>query len=445
MHVAAAAAVKAAARASYVAAQAAVAAIAADEDDGDAPVGDDDAARAAAKVAATVVAVANAAATAVIKAATLIGDQLARDVAAAATAVAQATSSEIDLVEEELLAAADVRLPDGLLAGIVAGQLRLHYQPIVSLITGAVVGVEALVRWQHPEQGLLGAGAFIDAAESSGVVVPLGEWVVNEACRSAVRLRSRDAVAPIVAVNLSARQLSDGSIVDTVRDALGRHGCEAQWLSVEITETAQVKDMAAAVASLTELKRLGIRLAIDDFGTGYSTLQYLTTLPADVLKLDRSFIAALGREPGDTALVASVISLARNVGVECVAEGIETAAQLEVLQQLGCEFGQGYFFSRPIDETTLIEWLDKRVPIGTRSDRPHPTLSPETGRILAMCQNGTSAHTVAAALNADNSLTTLGRRWSAAAVEAVVRMAASHAGPARVELPAMPGADGPCT
>jgi predicted signal transduction protein with EAL and GGDEF domain len=246
-------------------------------------------------------------------------------------------------------------------------------------------------------------------------------------------------------VNLSARQLCDKSIVDTVRDALGRHGCQAQWLSVEITETAEVTDMAAAVASLTELRSLGIRLAIDDFGTGYSTLQYLTTLPADVLKLDRSFIAALGREPGDTALVASVLSLARNVGVDCVAEGIETAAQLEVLRQLGCEFGQGYYFSRPVDETTLIEWLARRVPAGSRSDRPQATLSPETARIVAMCQSGTSAHTVAAALNADNSRTTLGRRWSAAAVQRVVRMTAAHASPSRAALPAKPGADASCT
>ncbi|MCU1588982.1 MAG: diguanylate cyclase [Frankiales bacterium] len=331
---------------------------------------------------------------------------------------------EIDLAGGESLPAADLPLTDGLLAGIATGQLRLHYQPMVSLVTGAVVGVEALVRWQHPEHGLLAADAFIDAAELSGVVVPLGEWVVNEACRAAVRLRSRDADAPFVAVNLSARQLSDRSIADTVRDALDRHGCKGQWLAIEITETAEVKVMAAAVASLTELKHLGIRLAIDDFGTGYSTLQYLTTLPADVLKLDRSFIAALGREPGDTALVASVISLARNVGVECVAEGIETVAQLKVLQQLGCQFGQGYYFSRPIDETALIEWLDKRVPVGSRPGRPHPIRSPETARILAMCQSGTSAHTVAAALNAGNSRTTRGRRWSASAVEGVVRMAA---------------------
>jgi EAL domain-containing protein (putative c-di-GMP-specific phosphodiesterase class I) len=417
VQVASAAARKAAARACFVAAQAVLAADAADAEFAHADdEGHDLAAAAAAKVAATVAAVATAAASAVLDAATLIGQQLAKDVAATATAVTVASHHGGD----PDTASPEVSLADGLLVGIAAGQLRLHYQPIVSLRTGAVVTVEALVRWQHPVLGLLGADVFIETAEQTGLVVPLGEWVLHEACAAAVRMQARGPGAPTVAVNLSARQLSDGMIVDTVRTALRAHRCAAEWLVVEITETALVTDMAAAVASLLELKRLGIRLAIDDFGTGYSSLQYLSSLPADILKLDRSFISGLGGRASDTALVASVISLARNVDVECIAEGVETAGQLEVLEQLGCEFAQGYLFCRPVAESALHEWLDERLTDRRRPASPRPAASPETGRIVAMCESGTSQHTIAAVLNASGSRTSLGRRWSAATIAAVL-------------------------
>jgi EAL domain-containing protein (putative c-di-GMP-specific phosphodiesterase class I) len=304
--------------------------------------------------------------------------------------------------------------------GIADGQLRLHCQPIVALGTDQPASVEVLVRWQHPERGLLAPEEFMDIAERTGLVIPLGTWVLYEACRIAVDLQARREMAPTVSVNLSAKQLSDVRIVETVQAALTATGCTAARLVFEVTETALVTDMGSAVSSLRRLKELGARLAIDDFGTGYSTLLYLRQLPADLLKIDRSFISGLVGCPEDIALVASVISLAHNVNVRCVAEGVETAAQLGLLEQLGCDFAQGHLLSPPVDEAGLYAWLDHRPTGRRRHGRPSPTYAPETARILAMSEGGASLHTVAAALNIEGSRTVRGRRWSAETVAQVV-------------------------
>jgi EAL domain-containing protein (putative c-di-GMP-specific phosphodiesterase class I) len=428
VNVASAAAERAAEKASDVAAQAVSAAAAAGSLDAgdDAPIRS---AAAAAKVALSVASVAAAAAIAAIEAALVINEQLARDVAATATAVTLASSGDLAAIPEATVLAGYVLEDDGpsgdpfteeLRSGILHGQLRLDYQPIIALATSQPMGVEALVRWQHPTRGLLAPLEFIGIAERNGLIGALGEWVLSEACRVAAAMPTRSDLPLTIGVNLSGRQLSDGKIVDTVRAALDATGCRAERLMFEITETAFVTDMSVAVRSLRGLKALGASLAIDDFGTGYSTLQYLRQLPADVLKIDRSFISGMVDSSDDAALVASVISLAHNVNVTCIAEGVETLAQLRLLEQLGCDFAQGYLFSPPVDEVALGSWLDDHTQAPRRKGRAPSQASPESARIMAMHQHGSSPHTIAAALNIDGSRTTRARRWSAESVSQVI-------------------------
>lgn len=302
-----------------------------------------------------------AAAVAVVQAQSLVREQLVQDEADLAGQLLRDAGTETPgpvaaVVVDPLVVVAELR------HGIGADQLRLHYQPIMSLVTGEAVGVEALVRWQHPERGLLAPADFVDVAEHSGLVLSLGRWVLYEACRMAASLPVRNGAPLTVAVNLSGRQLSDRGLVATVRAALAAHGCGADRLVFEVTETALVTDMAAAVDSLRELQRLGAGVALDDFGTGHAPLLYLKQLGADDLKIDRSFVSGLGKDVYDTAIVTSLISLAHNLGIRCVAEGVETLEQLELLQQLGCDFAQGYLFCRPTDAAALQVWLDSGVP-----------------------------------------------------------------------------------
>jgi EAL domain-containing protein (putative c-di-GMP-specific phosphodiesterase class I) len=403
------------------------------------------AAIAAAKVARSVAATAAAAATAAVEAATFVCDQLARDAAATAAAVTIASSCDASPVgsavasdllqvrttrpgEERVLlssarAAADGRLADELRAGISAGQLRLHYQPVLALASRELVGVESLVRWQHPQRGLLSPAAFIQLAEQTGLIEPLGEWVLHEACRAAVSFEARHGFRLRVGVNVSAVQLSAGDLGATVRQALQIHGCPADRLIIEVTETGMLADMSTAVAALSALRELGASLAIDDFGTGYATLQYLSRLPADALKIDGSFIAAIGRTPKGTALVASLVSLAHNLDVRCVAEGVETEEQAQVLKQVGCDFAQGYLLARPMDEDGLNCWIDGNADALSQSGAlPASRFSPERARILAMRGQGMSLSSVAAALNSEGSRTAGERRWSAVSVGRVAQV-----------------------
>lgn len=352
--VAAAAAVRAAAKAEDVAARALLVAAAAGLDaPARRPVGQQPE-----RIAGQVAAVAATAAAAAVRAADVIREQLVRDESVLALQLLGGAVGG-DLSRPLSAGVPDpVRVAEELRHGISTGQLRLHYQPILSLSTGQPVGVEALVRWQHPERGLLAPVHFIDVAEATGLVLPLGDWVLHEACRTAVALQGRSGTPLTVAVNLSGRQLSDRGLVQTIRTALDASGCEAAWLVFEVTETALVTDMGAAVDSLRALQRLGAGMALDDFGTGYAPLLYLKELAADDLKIDRSFVRGLGHDPYDTAIVAALISLAHNLNVRCVAEGVETVEQMHLLQQLGCDFAQGYLFCRPVDAAPLQEWLD---------------------------------------------------------------------------------------
>jgi len=234
-------------------------------------------------------------------------------------------------------------------------ELTLHYQPVVEVQGATTVGVEALIRWEHPDQGLVAPGRFIPVAEESGLIIPIGAWVLEEACRQLRDWHHRDADGPAgsVEVNLSARQIDDPQIIATIEEILGRTGLPPQHLTLEITESALMKDAAAALVVLRALKDLGVLLAIDDFGTGYSSLSYLQRFPLDVLKVDRMFVQELGQDGGGDEIVSAVITLAHALGLEVVAEGVETTQQLEILRSFECDFAQGFLFSRPVPASEL--------------------------------------------------------------------------------------------
>jgi EAL domain-containing protein (putative c-di-GMP-specific phosphodiesterase class I) len=243
-----------------------------------------------------------------------------------------------------------VALEEDLRFAVRDGQLRLQYQPIVTLDGGEVLGVEALVRWEHPTRGLLGPLTFIPLAEETGLITELGEWVLEQACRQVrdwqLRLRSGRRLS--LSVNVSPRQLAPGDLVDHVTAILDRTGFDPRDLVLEVTESALVDD-EAAVPQLNALSAKGIRIALDDFGTGYSSLRYLTRLPVNVLKIDRCFVAELNGTPAASAVAEAVVRLAQILHLDTVAEGIEDPAQASELALLGCHSGQGYLFARPLD------------------------------------------------------------------------------------------------
>jgi diguanylate cyclase (GGDEF)-like protein len=245
--------------------------------------------------------------------------------------------------------------------GIAHGELELHYQPIVELPGGRIVGTEALVRWRHPTRGLVPPDQFIPIAEETGLIVPLGAWVLREAAGQAQEWQRRAGCSALtMAVNLSALQLARHDLVDLIVDVLAESGLPAQCLELEITESVLMKDAAAATTMLETLKNLGVRLSVDDFGTGYSSLSYLKRFPVDTLKIDRSFTAGLGTDPHDTAIVTAIISLAEALNLTTIAEGVETALQAQGLVELGCGTAQGYHFGRPAAATAIDTLLDEQ-------------------------------------------------------------------------------------
>lgn len=235
--------------------------------------------------------------------------------------------------------------------------LVLHYQPIVELATGRLIGAEALVRWQHPQRGLLSPGSFIPLAEESGLIVPLGCWVLKLACREAAGWQYSAEKPFTITVNVSTRQVQDPSLVNAVCQALSDSGLPASALVLEITESVFMHSHSLMLQRLQEIKALGVSIAMDDFGTGFSSLAYLQRFPIDVLKIDKSFVGPVTQGSREAALVQAVVALAEALGLRCIGEGIERTAQQQVLQQLGCRFGQGFLFAKPMPAQALEKLL----------------------------------------------------------------------------------------
>jgi diguanylate cyclase (GGDEF)-like protein len=280
-------------------------------------------------------------------------EDLLRDADAAMYRAKALGRSCVQLFTDSLRASAleALQLDGALRRGIERGEFRAHYQPIVCLRTGRVVALEALARWHHPERGLLAPATFIPAAEETGLIVPLSERVMEEACRHALAWQSlRPADAPLqVSVNLSGRQVSQGGVVEAVRGALQRSGLPAHLLRLEVTESVVMGDVEQAGQVLTELRALGVSLGMDDFGTGYSSLGALHQFPFQTLKLDRSFVWRLQHSERSREVVRTMVNLAHTLGLNVVAEGVEKPEQLEALRAMGCEEVQGYLFARPLD------------------------------------------------------------------------------------------------
>jgi len=247
-------------------------------------------------------------------------------------------------------AVARLKLENDLRLAVEREEFLVHYQPIISLVTGRIMALEALVRWQHPRQGLVPPMEFIPLAEETGLIVPMGFWVLREACSQMSDGLSFSGDLPLlISVNLSARQFSQPDLVDQIERILGESGVEARSVTLEITESVVMEHAESAAAALSQLKTLGVQLSIDDFGTGYSSLSCLHSYPIDTLKIDRSFIGNMGADPRNLEIVRTIIALAGNLGMHVTAEGIETAEQLAQLRALQCDYGQGYLFSKPRD------------------------------------------------------------------------------------------------
>jgi diguanylate cyclase (GGDEF)-like protein len=268
--------------------------------------------------------------------------------------------------------AARLKLGAELRTALERGQFEAHYQPVVQVETGEVVGFEALLRWNHPERGQLAAGAFIEVCEEIGLIVPLGKWILSEACKQAGRWQTEDPSRHLsMAVNLSSRQLFDTDLVAEVETFLAASDLRGDVLVLEITERLLLVDSPFVLRQLDELKRLGVRIAIDDFGTGYSSLAYLRDFPVDILKIDRSFVEALDRDDQAVALAKSIVGIAEALELDVIAEGMETKEQVDVLYNIGCHVMQGFYFSKPKPAADLRSCLANRYvgAVGHRSAR----------------------------------------------------------------------------
>ena len=250
--------------------------------------------------------------------------------------------------EQALQASRHFLLEGELRHAIDREELRLHYQPKFDLTSGQLAGLEALVRWQHPQQGLLQPADFIELAEESGLIVPLGRWVMHETCRQLRAWREEGLDPPRCAINLSPRQLASDSVVPDLREALALQALEAGALEVEVTESALIAEPERVQRHLTQLRQMGVRVAIDDFGVGYASLSYLKRFPASTVKIDREFVSGLPDNRGDAAIVSAVALLAHSLGMVVVAEGVETERQADFLRQAGCDQAQGYLLGRPV-------------------------------------------------------------------------------------------------
>lgn len=249
----------------------------------------------------------------------------------------------------------------GLRQVLVRDELRLHYQPQIDIQTGQVVSVEALVRWQHPEFGLIAPDRFISIAEEIDMIIPIGQWVLETAMAQLADWRRAGAVGLRMAVNLSAHQLRKETIVTDITNVLAKYNLGKGALELEITESVAMQYPEQNARLLAELRSQGIELAIDDFGTGYSSLSYLKLLPLDRLKLDRSFVKDIESDPNDAAISAATISMSHELGLTVVAEGVENEAQLVLLSSMGCDLVQGYYFSKPLVAEECLRFIERNL------------------------------------------------------------------------------------
>jgi diguanylate cyclase (GGDEF)-like protein/PAS domain S-box-containing protein len=254
-----------------------------------------------------------------------------------------------------------LRLESDMRRGIEQNEFTVYYQPKVDLQTGKIVSLEALVRWQHPERGFVSPAKFIPFAEETGLIEPLGKIVLETACREAVAWQPKNGETLVMAVNLSAIQFRNPNLVEEINEVLIRTGLPPHALELEITESAVLGDVNATIGTLEELKALGIRLAIDDFGTGYSNLGHLRKFPVDVLKIDQSFVRGISDAVDDPPIVEAVIRLAKALELHVVAEGVETAQQMNQLKEMGCDVGQGYYFAKPSSSAVISDMLNQTV------------------------------------------------------------------------------------
>jgi EAL domain-containing protein (putative c-di-GMP-specific phosphodiesterase class I) len=256
-----------------------------------------------------------------------------------------------------------IALEHGLRQALDRGELLLDYQPKVELSSGALIGAEALVRWRHPEHGLLSPARFIPVAEDTGLIVPIGEWILRTACSQVQGWRSQGLQLKVLSVNISARQFRSPDLVDQIAEILRASGLPAGCLDLEITESLMMEDVQEFIARLHALKDLGVQLSVDDFGTGYSSLAYLKRFPLDALKIDRSFVRDITTDPEDATITVAIIGLAHSLRLKVVAEGVETAEQLALLAANGCDEMQGYLFSAPAAPEECAKMLqdDRRL------------------------------------------------------------------------------------
>jgi diguanylate cyclase (GGDEF)-like protein len=294
----------------------------------------------------------------VVASAHVDAEELLRDADAAMYRAKEAGRGRYEVFDQGMRARAVARLQveNELRRALDREELQLFFQPIHDLGEGRIASCEALVRWRHPDRGLVGPDQFIPIAEESGLIVPLGAWVLQRACRQLARWRrSVDGAADLrLTVNLSAQQVTQVDIVDTVAEAVAEAGLEPPDVGLEITEHVLIEDAQSTADTLRRLQRLGVRLVIDDFGTGYSSLSYLKRYPIEVLKIDRSFIDGIADpESGDLAIVTAIVRMASALGVGVIPEGVETDAQLERLRELGCRYAQGFLLDRPLPPDEL--------------------------------------------------------------------------------------------
>ena len=268
-----------------------------------------------------------------------------------------------------------VRIESALRVALERKEFVLHYQPQVDLQSGRIVGMEALIRWQHPELGMVPPARFIGIAEDTGLIVPIGAWVMRTACAQNKAWQDAGLGKLRVAVNLSARQFGAADLLPGIEAALLDTGLEPDCLELELTESLFMSDITPAVELLHRMKALGVKLSIDDFGTGYSSFSYLSRFPIDVLKIDRSFVSDITQDANDAAIVASIIALAHNLRLSVIAEGVETAEQLDYLRHQGCDEMQGYYFSRPLPAREFEQLLRQHLGLNVQQAEAQATVA----------------------------------------------------------------------